>query len=98
MNNVQAAKILTEEKVLESDARKVNAFALGINALVTVDEIEDRIKLADSMLAETIRCQENKMEIASKNKNDVEYLKAYDIKSLCEQIKDVLDGNFDISE
>lgn len=34
----------------------------------TVDKIEDRIKLADSMLMETIKCQENKMEIASKNK------------------------------
>lgn len=50
------------------------------------------------MLNETIKCQKNKMEVANKGENDTEYLKAYDMKSLCEQIKDILDGNFDISE
>lgn len=33
MNNAQAAKILMEEKSLESDDRKIDAFILGINAL-----------------------------------------------------------------
>lgn len=33
MDNAQAAKILTEEKSLESDDRKIDAFILGINAL-----------------------------------------------------------------
>lgn len=98
MNNTQAAKILTEEKSWESDDRKIDAFILGIEALKTVDEMKGRIELADSMLNETIKCQKNKMEIANKGENDIEYLKAYDMKSLCEQIKDILDGNFDISE
>lgn len=98
MNNTQAIKILAEEKSWESDDRKIDAFILGIEALKSVAEMKGRIELADSMLNETIKCQRNKMEIANKDENDIEYLKAYDIKSLCEQIKDILDGNFDISE
>lgn len=98
MDNAQAAKILTEEKSRESNDSKIDAFILGIEALKTVDEIKSRIKLADSMLNETIKCQKNKMEVVNKGENDTEYLKAYDMKSLCEQIKDILDGNFDISE
>lgn len=98
MNNTQAVKILAEEKSWESDDRKIDAFILGIEALKIVAEMKGRIELAGSMLNETIKCQRNKMEIANKDENDIEYLKAYDIKSLCEQIKDILDGNFDISE
>lgn len=97
MDNAQAAKILTEEKSRESNDSKIDAFILGIEALKTVDEMKGRIELADSMLNETIKCQKNKMENANIGENDIEYLKAYDMKSLCEQIKDILDGNFDIS-
>lgn len=97
MDNAQAAKILTEEKSQESNDSKIDAFILGIETLKTVDEMKGRIELADSMLNETIKCQKNKMEITNKGENDIEYLKAYDMKSLCEQLKDILDGNFDIS-
>ena len=64
----------------------------------TVDEMESRIKLANNVLNETIKCQKNKMEIAERYNNNQEYLKAYDMKSMCEQIKDILDDNFDVSE
>lgn len=98
MNNEQAAKILTDEKSWESDDRKIDAFILGIKALETVNEMKCRVKLADDILSETIKCQENKMKIAEERKYDIEYLQAYDMKSLCEQIKAALEGDFDISE
>ena len=45
MNNTQAVRILTEEKARESDARKVNAFALGIEALDKIKKLEQLTNL-----------------------------------------------------
>lgn len=38
------------------------------------------------------------MKIADKKGNDADYIKAYELSSFCEQIKDILDGNYDLTE
>ena len=95
-NIVEKINILTEEKA-KAD-RKLNAFKSAIKAIESVDEMERRIKLANDTLIETIDCQKNKMKIAEKDGDDSTYLQAYSMKSLCETIKDILDGNYDVSE
>lgn len=38
------------------------------------------------------------MKIANKRGNDADYIKAYELSSFCKQIKDRLDGNYDMTE
>ena len=95
-NIVEKINILTEEKA--NADRKLNAFKSAIKAIESVDEMERRMKLANDTLIATIDCQKNKMKIAEKDGDDSTYLQAYSMKSLCETIKDILDGNYDISE
>ena len=42
MNSKQAAKILKEEKAWESSERKREAFALGIDALESVEALKNK--------------------------------------------------------
>lgn len=39
MHNTQAIRILTEEKSLENDDKKIDAFILGINALEKIEKL-----------------------------------------------------------
>ena len=38
------------------------------------------------------------MEIADERENYDDYVKAYELSSLCEQIKEILDGDYDMTE
>lgn len=45
MNTIQATKILTEEKSWESDASKIDAFIIGINALEKIEKLNSLTNL-----------------------------------------------------
>lgn len=92
MNTIEAINILTELKSLEKDITKIEAYTLAINALNSIDEINNKIKSANNILDETIACQTIKMEIADTDtdKDINTYLDACDTKNICEQIKEIL--------
>jgi len=60
--------------------------------------LDERVVITIDLLKDTIKCQESKMKIADKRGNDADYIKAYELSSFCEQIKDILDGNYDMTE
>lgn len=90
MNTIEAINILTELKSLEKDITKIEAYTLAINALNSIDELNNKIKSANNILDETIACQTIKMEIADTDKDVNTYLDACDTKTICEQIKEIL--------
>lgn len=60
--------------------------------------LEERISITNDFLKDTIQCQKIKMEIADERENHDDYIKAYELSSLCEQIKEILDGDYDMTE
>ena len=60
--------------------------------------LDERVAITIDLLEDTIKCQESKMKIADKRGNDADYINAYELSSFCEQIKDILDGNYDMTE
>lgn len=58
--------------------------------------LDERVAITIDLLKDTIKCQESKMKIADKRGNDADYIKAYELSSFCEQIKDILDGNYEL--
>lgn len=60
--------------------------------------LDQRVAIIIDLLKDVMKCQEAKMKIADKKGNDADYIKAYELSSFCEQIKDILDGNYDLTE
>lgn len=60
--------------------------------------LDQRVAITIDLLKDVMKCQEAKMKIADKKGNDADYIKAYELSSFCEQIKDILDGNYDLTE
>lgn len=90
MNTIDAITILTELKSLEKDTTKIEAYTLAISTLNSIDNINNKIKLANNILDDTIACQNIKIEIADADKDVNTYLDACDTKTICEQLKEIL--------
>ena len=60
--------------------------------------VEKRIALTISLLDETIKKQEMRLEIAEKRGDDVNWIRAYEMIDLCEGLRNVLNGNYEIEE
>lgn len=68
--------------------------------------LEQRVALVESVLKDTIHVQENKRLIAEKREEKdgekkeyaAEWLKAHDMICLCTQLKEILDGSYDITD
>jgi hypothetical protein len=70
-----------------------------MKANTTADlSIDKRVEFANLVLDDAIKIQEYKKDIAEKKKHTAEWLVAHDIIVLCEQIKAILNGNYNITD
>jgi hypothetical protein len=58
--------------------------------------IEERSNLVIEQCKETIKCQENYMRLAEKREDDTKWLHHYEMKELCQNIIDMLNGDYDL--
>ena len=58
--------------------------------------LEERVNIVNSILKETIKTQSKNMILAKKKENDSKWLQAYELKSFCEQIESILNGEYDM--
>ena len=68
---------------------------------------EQKLELLVAMLDDVIKTQEMNIKVAEKkelsgkiNEKDAakDWLKAYELKSFCEQMKEIIDGSYDITD
>lgn len=59
--------------------------------------LEERINIVYSVIEDTIKVQSKNMTLAEKREDDLKWLQAYELKSFCEQIKSILNGEYDIT-
>ena len=59
--------------------------------------LEERLNIVNSIVEDTIRTQSKNMILAENRKDDSRWLQAYELKSFCEIIKSILNGEYDIT-
>lgn len=59
--------------------------------------LEERLDIVNSVIENTITTQSKNMRLAKKLKDNSKWLQAYELKSFCETIKSILDGDYDIT-
>ena len=59
--------------------------------------LEERTNIVYSVIEDTIKVQSKNMTLAEKREDDLKWLQAYELKSFCEQIKSILNGECDIT-
>lgn len=60
--------------------------------------LEKRVDIANSVIKDTIKTQSKNMILAEKKKDDSKWLQSYELKSFCETIESILNGEYDITE
>lgn len=58
---------------------------------------EERLNIVNSVVEDTIKTQSKNMILAENRKDDSKWLQAYELKSFCEIIKSILNGEYDIT-
>ena len=59
--------------------------------------LEKRLNIVNSVIEDTIKTQSKNMILAVNKKDDSKWLQAYELKSFCEIIKSILNGEYDIT-
>ena len=59
--------------------------------------LEERLNIVNSVIEDVIKTQSKNMILDEHRKDDSKWLKAYELKSFCEIIKSILDGEYDIT-
>ena len=67
------------------------------NMLTKDLSLEERLNIVNSVIEDTIKTQSKNMILAENRKDDSKWLQAYELKSFCEIIKSILNGEYDIT-
>ena len=60
--------------------------------------LEERVDIVNSVIKDTIKTQSKNIILAEKKKDDSKWLQAYELKSFCEIIESILNGEYDLAE